>query len=251
MIVAEDTRHTRKLLTHFDIHKPLLSCHEHNEVARVEEILQRVAAGELVAVVSDAGMPGISDPGSKLIAGAIEKQLPWTVLPGPSAVLTGLVLSGLPTEQFVFLGFPPRRKQERLAWLRDLANLPFTLVFYEAPHRISALLTDLQSVLGKRPAALVREISKQFEEVERGSLEELARLYTTKVARGEYVVVVGGAIETTTAAPSGEEAVGRVEQLVGAGRGPSEAIKEVARELGISRRVLYNRYHQSLVDESK
>ncbi len=248
---AEDTRHTRKLLTHFDIHKPLLSCHEHNEVARVEEILQRVAAGELVAVVSDAGMPGISDPGSKLIAGAIEKQLPWTVLPGPSAVLTGLVLSGLPTEQFVFLGFPPRRKQERLAWLRDLANLPFTLVFYEAPHRISALLTDLQSVLGKRPAALVREISKQFEEVERGSLEELARLYTTKVARGEYVVVVGGAIETTTAAPSGEEAVGRVEQLVGAGRGPSEAIKEVARELGISRRVLYNRYHQSLVDESK
>ncbi|HBK84770.1 MAG TPA: 16S rRNA (cytidine(1402)-2'-O)-methyltransferase [Firmicutes bacterium] len=251
LIVAEDTRHTRKLLTHFDIHKPLLSCHEHNEVARVEEILQRVAAGELVAVVSDAGMPGISDPGSKLIAGAIEKQLPWTVLPGPSAVLTGLVLSGLPTEQFVFLGFPPRRKQERLAWLRDLANLPFTLVFYEAPHRISALLTDLQSVLGKRPAALVREISKQFEEVERGSLEELARLYTTKVARGEYVVVVGGAIETTTAAPSGEEAVGRVEQLVGAGRGPSEAIKEVARELGISRRVLYNRYHQSLVDESK
>ena len=172
-------------------------------------------------------------------------------MPGPSAVLTGLVLSGLPTEQFVFLGFPPRRKQERLAWLRDLANLPFTLVFYEAPHRISALLTDLQSVLGKRPAALVREISKQFEEVERGSLEELARLYTTKVARGEYVVVVGGAIETTTAAPSGEEAVGRVEQLVGAGRGPSEAIKEVARELGISRRVLYNRYHQSLVDESK
>ncbi len=251
LIVAEDTRHTRKLLTHFDIHKPLLSCHEHNEVARVEEILQRVAAGELVAVVSDAGMPGISDPGSKLIAGAIEKQLPWTVLPGPSAVLTGLVLSGLPTEQFVFLGFPPRRKQERLAWLRDLANLPFTLVFYEAPHRISALLTDLQSVLGKRPAALVREISKQFEEVERGSLEELARLYTTKAARGEYVVVVGGAIETTTAAPSGEEAVGRVEQLVGAGRGPSEAIKEVARELGISRRVLYNRYHQSLVDESK
>lgn len=251
LIVAEDTRHTRKLLTHFDIHKPLLSCHEHNEVARVEEILRRVAAGELVAVVSDAGMPGISDPGSKLIAGAIEKQLPWTVLPGPSAVLTGLVLSGLPTEQFVFLGFPPRRKQERLAWLRDLANLPFTLVFYEAPHRISALLTDLQSVLGKRPAALVREISKQFEEVERGSLEELARLYTTKAARGEYVVVVGGAIETTTAAPSGEEAVGRVEQLVGAGRGPSEAIKEVARELGISRRVLYNRYHQSLVDESK
>lgn len=245
LIVAEDTRHTLKLLNHFDIHKPLLSCHEHNEAARVDEILQRVAAGELVAVVSDAGMPGISDPGAQLIAGAIAQQLPWTVLPGASAVLTGLILSGLPAQQFAFLGFPPRRQKERQAWLQGFADLPLTLIFYEAPHRLANLLADMLAVYGARPAALVREISKQYEEVERGTIEELAQLYASKTARGEYVVVVEGASQSEPEALPIADAVERVQQLVAAGRGPSQAIKEVSAEFGLSRREVYNSYHQS------
>ncbi len=245
LIVAEDTRHTLKLLNHFDIHKPLLSCHEHNEAARVDEILQRVAAGELVAVVSDAGMPGISDPGAQLIAGAIAQQLPLTVLPGASAVLTGLILSGLPAQQFTFLGFPPRRQKERQAWLQGFADLPLTLIFYEAPHRLASLLADMLAVYGARSAALVREISKQYEEVERGTIEELAQLYASKTARGEYVVVVEGASQSEPEALPIADAVERVQQLVAAGRGPSQAIKEVSAEFGLSRREVYNSYHQS------
>lgn len=245
LIVAEDTRHTRKLLNRFDIHKPLLSCHEHNEAARTDEILQRVAAGELVAVVSDAGMPGISDPGAKLIAGAIAKQLPWTVLPGASAVLTGLILSGLSAQQFAFLGFPPRRQKERQAWLQGFANMPLTLVFYEAPHRLASLLSDMLAVYGARPAALVREISKQYEEVERGDLGELAELYASKTARGEYVVVVEGASLSEPETLPIADAVDRVKQLVATGWGPSKAIKEVSAEFGLSRREVYNSYHQS------
>lgn len=249
LIVAEDTRHTRKLLNHYDIHKPLLSCHEHNEADRTEEILQRVAAGQLVAVVSDAGMPGISDPGAKLIAGAISQNLPWTVLPGASAVLTGLLLSGLPADQFAFLGFPPRRKKERLSWLGGFKALPLTLVFYEAPHRLPDFLLDLLAVYGPRSAALVREISKQYEEVERGTLEELSQLYTSKAARGEYVVVVeGGRGEQQGGLPL-SEAVDRVRRLVVAGREPSVAIKQVSKELGLSRREVYNSYHQSSTEE--
>lgn len=245
LIVAEDTRHTRKLLNHFAIHKPLLSCHEHNEAARTDEILQRVAAGELVAVVSDAGMPGISDPGAKLIAGAIDRQLPWTVLPGASAVLTGLILSGLSAQQFAFLGFPPRRQKERQAWLQGFANIPLTLVFYEAPHRLASFLADLSAVYGPRPAALVREISKQYEEVERGDLEQLAELYASKTARGEFVVVVEGASPLEAEAMPIADALDRVKQLVAAGWGPSKAIKEVSTEFGLSRREVYNSYHQS------
>lgn len=245
LIVAEDTRHTRKLLNHFEIHKPLLSCHEHNEAARVDEILQRVAGGELVAVVSDAGMPGISDPGAKLIAGAIAQQLPWTVLPGASAVLTGLILSGLSAQQFAFLGFPPRRQKERQAWLQGFLDMPLTLVFYEAPHRLASLLADLLAVYGPRPAALVREISKQYEEVERGDLGELVELYASKTARGEYVVVVEGACLSEPEALPIADAVDRVKQLVAAGWGASKAIKEVSTEFGLSRREVYNSYHQS------
>lgn len=245
LIVAEDTRHTRKLLNHFDIHKPLMSCHEHNEAARVEEILARVAAGEQIAVVSDAGMPGISDPGAKLIAGAIAQQLSWTVLPGASAVLTGLVLSGLPTEQFVFLGFPPRRQKERRAWLQEYAAIPLTLIFYEAPHRLTDFLADLLVAYGQRQAALVREISKQYEEVERGSLEELVQLYASKSARGEYVVVVAGATALQLEAMPIADAVILVQRLVASGQEPSMAIKQVSKEFCLSRREVYNSYHQS------
>jgi len=245
LVVAEDTRHTRKLLSHFDIHKPLLSCHEHNEAERVDEILERVASGQTIAVVSDAGMPGISDPGSLLAKAAIERGLPWTVLPGPSAVLTALVLSGLSTQQFLFLGFPPRQKKERQPWLEKLKALPYTLIFYEAPHRLSAFLTDLRATLGCRQAALVREISKQFEEVERGDLGQLAAIYESKVPRGEFVVVVdGAATEIQSNVPSLEEAIAAVKRLVGEGLEPSRAIKEVAQLLGIPRRTLYNSYHQ-------
>lgn len=246
LIVAEDTRHTRKLLHHYDIHKPLLSCHEHNEAARTEEILQRVADGEIVAVVSDAGMPAISDPGAHLIAAAIERQLPWTVLPGASAVLTGLLLSGLPTGQFAFLGFPPRRGKERRLWLEDFKDIPLTLIFYEAPHRLVEFLQDLLAVYGPRWAALVREISKQYEEVERGTLADLVQLYNQKAPRGEYVVVVEGGGREQPPTPSITEAVAQVKRLVAEGLEPSRVIKKVSKEFGLSRREVYNNYHQSI-----
>lgn len=198
-----------------------------------------------MAVVSDAGMPGISDPGARLIAGAIAKQLPWTVLPGASAVLTGLILSGLSAEQFAFLGFPPRRQKERRVWLQGYATIPMTLIFYEAPHRLAGFLVDLLGVYGKRQAALVREISKQYEEVERGTLQELVELYSSKTARGEYVVVVEGAVTPQVEAMPIADAVARAKQLVVAGQEPSMAIKKVSKEFGLSRREVYNSYHQS------
>lgn len=245
LILAEDTRHTRKLLTHFDIHKPLLSYHQYNEAARTDEIIDRISQGENVALVSDAGMPCISDPGAKLAARVIEMELPWTVLPGPSACLTGLILSGLPADQFVFLGFPPRQRKARISWLQGISDLPFTLIFYEAPHRLADFLSDLHSVLGNRAAAVTRELTKRYEEIKRGNLAELALQYGQQSPRGEFVIVVEGApLENGDHFVAWGEAIAAVESLVQKGLEPSRAIRQAANERGVSRRELYNRFHK-------
>lgn len=193
VVYAEDTRRTGVLLQHFGIKKPLRSLFVGNERARSDAALSELLAGRTVALVSDAGTPGISDPGAILIQAAIAQGIPVEALPGPQAMLPALLLSGLPPAPFAFLGFLPRTRTQRRAALADTAGLALTLVFYEAPHRLAAMLADCSAVLGERPAAVVREISKLHEEARRATLGELAAWAKEEPPRGEIVVVVGGA----------------------------------------------------------
>ncbi|MBM3674416.1 MAG: 16S rRNA (cytidine(1402)-2'-O)-methyltransferase [Actinobacteria bacterium] len=239
VIACEDTRRTRALLTH--AHVPatgrLRAVHAHNEAAAAEKVVAEVTAGLRVAYVSDAGMPGVSDPGARLVSACIDAGLAVEVVPGPSAVITALVVSGLPTDRFVFEGFLPRRGPDRRARLAAIADETRTVVLYESPRRVSATLADLVGACGPdRRAALVREMTKRFEEVRRASLDELARDCPAE-PRGEHVVVVAGA----SPAPVPDE--GAVERAVAAaiGRGCSarDAAAEVARDLAVPKRQAY------------
>ncbi len=244
IIAAEDTRNTRKLLNHFDIPTPLLSYHEHNQHQRGAELLARVSEGQVVAVVSDAGMPGISDPGAELVRSAIDQGLPFTVLPGASAVLMALVMSGLDASRFAYLGFPPRVRKARKEFIAEVAAIPMTLVLYEAPHRLCACLQDLLDMLGDRHAAAARELTKRYEEVKRGAISELIEWFSQHEPRGEFVVVVAGASPVQAVEQVGlPDAVREVAELVVVGDDPSTAIKTVAKRHGLSRRELYNLYH--------
>lgn len=193
LVASEDTRKTGLLLKHYDIKKPQIAFHEHNEDRAGQRIVDALAAGQSVAVVSNAGTPGVADPGFTLVRRAIAADLPVTMIPGPSAVIMALVLSGLPAHSFTFRGFPPRKGGKRRSFLAVDANSPHTLVFYEAPHRLRDLLADALAVYGDRPAALVNELTKLFENVNRGTLSELLAGLETAEPRGEFVVVIGGA----------------------------------------------------------
>ena len=246
LIAAEDTRHTRKLLAHYGICTPLVSLHEHNEAQRAPEIVARLQAGESVAVVSDAGMPGIHDPGWRLVRAAVDAGVPVTVIPGPTAVATALAGAGMPADRFVFEGFLPRQPSRRRAHLASLADDPRTLVFYEAPHRLRAMLTDLLLVLGDRPACIARELTKLHEEWQRGTLGELVRLFEQRAPQGEFVVVVAGASEAkdAQAAPVADAADDdalrtRLIAHMEAGADKKTAVRAVAAELGVPRRVVY------------
>ncbi len=189
-IYCEDTRHTLTLLNHLQVKKPLVSCHQHNEAARAEEIASRLAAGETIVYVSDAGMPGISDPGALLIRMCIERNLAYTVLPGASAVTTAAVLCGFPAQPFTFYGFFPREKKEQKALLTELLSLDHLALFYESPNRVSATLKTLYDALGDLDAALCRELTKLHEEVRRGTLSSLCEAYQIEPPRGECVLAV-------------------------------------------------------------
>ena len=196
LILCEDTRHTAHLLTAFGIHARTQPLHEHNEDARVPAVLAAIQAGQRVVLVSDAGTPVVSDPGYRLVRAAIEAGLPVTAIPGPNAALTALILSGLPPQPFLFLGFPPPRQAARRAAFARLraaeqTGLSATLVWYEAPHRLIQTLQDLADAFGDRPAAVARELTKRFEEVRRGTPDELAAHYASEPARGEITVVLG------------------------------------------------------------
>ena len=196
LILCEDTRHTAQLLTAFGIRARTQSLHEHNEDARIPAVLTAIRGGERVALVSDAGTPVVSDPGYRLVRAAIEAGLPVTAIPGPNAALTALILSGLPPQPFLFLGFPPPRQAARRAAFARLraaeqAGLSATLVWYEAPHRLSETLQDLADTFGDRPAAVARELTKRFEETRRGTAGELAAHYASAAPRGEVTVVLG------------------------------------------------------------
>lgn len=195
VVASEDTRKTGLLLKHFDIKKPQLSFHEHNEAQAGQRIIALLQEGKSVAVVSNAGTPGVADPGFTLVRQAVELDLPVTMIPGASAVIMALVLSGLPSHSFTFRGFPPRKSGKRQRFLATDRDSPHTLIFYESPHRVKALLNDALAVYGDRPAALANELTKLFENVQRGRLSELIALLENEEPRGEYAVVIGGAAE--------------------------------------------------------
>jgi 16S rRNA (cytidine1402-2'-O)-methyltransferase len=193
VIACEDTRKTGRLLKHFEIDKPKIAFHEHNERQATARVLSMIEQGQSVALVTNAGTPGISDPGYTLVRSAIEEDVPVVMIPGPSAFVMGLVLSGLPSHGFTFRGFPPRKGGPRRRFLQVDAGSPHTLVFYESPYRLKVFLADAVEVFGDRPAALANELTKLYEEVQRGTLSELLALFEDEEPRGEYTVVIAGA----------------------------------------------------------
>ena len=196
VIAAEDTRHTGQLLTRFGISRPLVSYHDHNKDRRTPELIDRLRAGEAVAIVSDAGSPGISDPAFTLVRAAVEAGLPIVPVPGPSSALCALEVSGLPTDRFAFEGFLPRKSGRKRNRIEELRGDPRTLIFFESPHRIRATLADLLAGMGDRPASVSRELTKKFEETERGPLSALVAWAEKRTPRGEFVLVVGGSPKT-------------------------------------------------------
>ena len=237
LIAAEDTRTTRKLLAHFDIHTPLTSYHEYTEPAKIERLLDRLAEGDM-ALVSEAGMPGISDPGAPLIQAAIQRGLPVVPVPGASAILGALAVSGLSTETFLYLGFLPRRPSDRRALLAQVAQATHTLVLFESPHRLRDTLADLHAVLGERPVALARELTKLHEEVWRGTLSAAITHYAEVEPRGEFTLVVGGA---TPVAEVWDEAAVRaaLSEALAQGQHGREAARAVAAQAGWPSREVY------------
>jgi 16S rRNA (cytidine1402-2'-O)-methyltransferase len=192
LIASEDTRKTSILLHHYDIHKPQKSYHAFNEKKVVPYLVQQLMEGQSIAVVTSAGTPAISDPGYSLVRAAIENDIPVTAIPGPSAVVMAITLSGLPAHSFTYKGFPPRKSGARQRFIAEDADSPHTQVFYESPHRIVAFLEDALAVLGDRPAVVANDLTKKFETVLRGSLSELIELLKKEPPRGEYTVVIEG-----------------------------------------------------------
>jgi len=240
VVAAEDTRRLRALAGRLgvEVRGRVVSYHEHNEAGRADELLDVVAGGGTVVVVTDAGMPAVSDPGFRVVGAAVRAGLPVTAAPGPSAVLTALALSGLPTDRFCFEGFAPRKPGERARTLATLADERRTLVFFEAPHRLAALLDAMVEAFGPdRPAAVCRELTKTYEEVRRGPLRELAAWAAGEV-RGEIVVVVGGA---TRPAAGGDltDLVAQVRARVDAGERLKDVAREVAAAAGLTTRTVY------------
>jgi 16S rRNA (cytidine1402-2'-O)-methyltransferase len=241
VIACEDTRHTRKLLNHYGINTRTISYHDHNERERSLELIERLKAGADVAVVSDAGTPGISDPGFRLARIAIDNEVRVVPVPGASALISALVASGLPTDEFFFGGFLPARTGARRARLTELRLLPATLIFYEGPHRIAATLKDALEVLGERQAVVARELTKLHEEIARGSLSELAERFSApESARGEMVLIVDRTvIQGENSEHKSSSIAALVTEFEAKGLDHRAALKQAARDLGLSRDEAY------------
>jgi len=242
LIAAEDTRHTRKLLSHYDIHSPLTSYHEHNKRSKTPQLVAKLKEGADIALVSDAGMPGISDPGHDLIVSALEGGITVTVVPGPSALLSALVISGLPTGEFTFLGFPPRKSGERKKYLERALALVTTVVFFESPNRLPGLLEVIARLAPARKIVVARELTKKFEEALRGNAAGLFAHFEEQPPRGECVVLMEGSSEPPKVArplecPSPAALVHQLMQEGGLSK--KEAMRETAKRLKISRREVY------------
>jgi 16S rRNA (cytidine1402-2'-O)-methyltransferase len=242
LIACEDTRQTRKLLEHYNIHKPTVSYHDHNEQERTEDLMARLLAGETVALVSDAGMPLVSDPGYRLVHAAIEAGISVQPIPGASASLTALAASGLPTDSFHFGGFLPPKTGQRAKLLESLAEERATLIFYEAPHRILETLEAVEAALGPRPVVVAREITKIHEEFLRGTAAEIhAQLAARDTVKGEITLLIGRAIAPP---PDDTPMAEAVDALIRDGVPRMDAIKQVARRRGLSKREVYDQLLQ-------
>ncbi|MBC8560409.1 16S rRNA (cytidine(1402)-2'-O)-methyltransferase [Fumia xinanensis] len=239
-IAAEDTRVTVKLLNHFDIKRPMVSYHEHNLRERGEAIIERILNGENCAVVSDAGMPCVSDPGEDLVRLAAEKGVPTVVIPGPSAAVSALCISGLSTSRFSFEGFLSTNKRNRQLHLESLKNDTHTLIFYEAPHKLLTTLRDMERVLGDRRISIGRELTKIHEEVIRTTLREAIAFYEEKTPKGEFVLVLEGATPETEPQISLEGAIEEAKQLVAEGERLTEAAKKISAQYGYKKSEIYN-----------
>lgn len=240
VIYCEDTRNTLKLLRYFEIAKPLQSYHDHSPEARAQKIADDVRAGRQVALVSDAGMPVISDPGFDLVNLFRRENLPYTVLPGASASLTALVLSGIAADRFLFEGFLPRKKKDLEARLALLDKERTTAIIYESPHRLSATLDVFAKRWPERECAAVREITKRFEETVRGTTVSVRDHFNANVPRGEFVLILGGAVETETSAEDTlAQGLALAKQLIQEGASTNQAAKEAAQATGLSKRTIY------------
>jgi len=239
LVACEDTRQAQKLLGHYGLRKRLVSYHEHNEMTRAPELVIEMEQGARAALVSDAGMPVISDPGHRLVALCLRHRIPVVPIPGPSALVAALAASGMPTEEFLFVGFLPSRAGERRKALAQLASQPRTLVLYEAPHRLEDTLKDAASILGARPAVIAREVTKRHEEFLRGHLPELLERVRRKPPRGEMTLLIGGGSEPQPA-PTDLPLAARVEQIMQEGKMDHKAaLKQAARERGLAKREAY------------
>jgi 16S rRNA (cytidine1402-2'-O)-methyltransferase len=238
VIAAEDTRHSLKLLNRHGISKPLISYWSEKEKIRTEVIMERLLTGSSVALISDAGTPGISDPGSILIRSAMESGVPVVPVPGPSALIAALSVSGLPGGEFTFAGFLPPKAAQRKKRLFSLAFEPRTLVFYEAPHRIIETLKDMQEVLAGRKAEVYRELTKVHEETLRGTLDEIVRVVERKTVAGEYVILIEGWTKTIVDV---DVALREIAHLIAQGKGRKEAVRFVAERYGLRKKELYDK----------
>jgi len=244
LIAAEDTRQTRKLLAHYDIHTPMTSYHEHNKLIRLEAVISKLAQGD-VALVSDAGTPALNDPGVELVRAALHAGHAVSPIPGPSAPIAALVASGLPTEAFLYLGYLPRREAERKMLLAQVIQLPYTLVFLETPHRLRLALLDLESVLGDRPCAIARELTKLHEEIFRGNLSAAQQHFTVHEPRGEFTLVIAGHQESEETRWSIERVYSALAAGLEEGESPSVLAKRLAGESRWSRREIYRMISQT------
>ena len=242
LIACEDTRHTRKLLSHYEISRPTISYHEHNERARTPLLAARLEAGENIALVSDAGMPLISDPGYRLVREAILREISVVPVPGPSAAVAALAASGLSSEQFTFAGFLPPKSGARRSRLTELAAVPGTLIFYEAPHRLKEMLADACELLGKRQCVIARELTKVHEEFVRATLSEMAELLIDRTVKGEIVLLIGPAVSDNQFKPVQDSISAEVEAAMRSeGLDRKSALKRIARLRGITRSEAYRR----------
>lgn len=239
VIACEDTRHTMKLLNHFRITNRLLSYHEHNEHERADELVDRLVKGESVAVVSDAGTPGICDPGFRILQRAIEIGSDVVAIPGAVAFVAASTASGLATDSIFFGGFLPAKKGERRRRLEEVRNVPATLVFYEAPHRLGKSLADCADVLGDRHTAVARELTKLHEEIARGTLSELAARFAAKHVKGEIVIVIDREHYKPIEQPTAKSLSKRVKALEKEGFDSKAALKMAAKEFGLSKSAAY------------
>jgi len=238
VIAAEDTRHSLKLLNHFGIKKPMISYHQHNRHSAGEKIIEMILQGKSIGLITDAGMPGISDPGSEILSLCLDEGICVEALPGPSAFLLGLVLSGFDTGEFHFIGFLERKKKMRDAQLLRIKEYPFTTVLYEAPHRIIKLLEELHDHLGDREVVLARELTKKFEEIIRGPLPTVMAAFESKPPKGEFVVVISGAVEEV---PEASQMVIKetLEAVMAEGFSKKEAIERVATRYKLPKKEVY------------